>query len=59
MVRGLSCPMACEFLVPGPRIEPVSPALVGRVLTTGLPGNPCRLFNDGQSDWCEVVNLNK
>ena len=37
-VRGLSCPMACGILVPQPGIEPMSPALEGRVLTTGPPG---------------------
>ena len=34
----LSCPVACGILVPGPGIEPVSPALAGRLLTTGQPG---------------------
>ena len=33
-----SCPMACGILVPQPGIEPVSPALEGRFLTTGLTG---------------------
>ena len=32
---GLSCPVACGILVPLPEIEPASPALEGRFLTTG------------------------
>ena len=46
---GLSCPAACGFLiprcgilVPPPRIEPASPALRGRFLTTGAPGKSLR-----------------
>ena len=34
----LSFPKACGILVPCPGIEPVSPALQGRFLTTGPPG---------------------
>ena len=37
--RGLSCSMACDILVPWPRIKSTSPALRGRFLTTGPPGN--------------------
>ena len=33
----LSCPAACGILVPQPEMEPMSPALEGRFLTTG----PC------------------
>ena len=40
----LSCPVACGILVPGPGIEPVSPALEGRFLTTGPPGKSVDLF---------------
>ena len=29
---------ACESLAPGPGIEPATPALEGKVLTTGPPG---------------------
>ena len=29
-VYRLSCPVACETLVPGPGVEPASPALQGR-----------------------------
>ena len=36
----LSCPEACGILIPGPGIEPVSPALQGGFLTTGLSGKP-------------------
>ena len=35
---GLSCPEACGILIPQPGIEPASPALEGRFLTTGPPG---------------------
>ena len=34
----LSCPTVCGILVPWPGIEPTSPALEGRFLTTGPPG---------------------
>ena len=34
----LSCPEACGILVPPASIEPMSPALQGRYLATGLPG---------------------
>ena len=37
-VHGFSCPAASELLVLCPGIEPTSPALEGKVLTTGLPG---------------------
>ena len=36
LAHRLSCPVACE--IPGPGIEPVSPALAGEFLTTGPPG---------------------
>ena len=35
------CPMACGILGPRPGIEPMSPALQGRFLTTGPPGKSC------------------
>ena len=41
--------------LPRPGLEPVSPALAGRFSTTAPPGKPCRLFDDGHSDSCEVV----
>ena len=37
VMHGLSCPMACEILVPWPKIEPMSPALEGKFLSTGPP----------------------
>ena len=37
-VCGPCCPTACGILVPGPGIEPVSPALTGRFLTIGPRG---------------------
>ena len=42
--------------LPGPGLEPVSPALAGGFLTTAPPGKSiCRLSDDGHSDWCEVI----
>ena len=38
MVRRLSCSAVVGFLIPWLGIEPVSPALQGGLLTTGLPG---------------------
>ena len=35
---GLSCPTACGILVPGPGLEPASPALEGGFSSTGPPG---------------------
>ena len=39
-VHRLSCPEASGISVSWPGIEPMSPALVGRFLTTGPPGKP-------------------
>ena len=41
----LSFPMACGILVPQPGIEPVSPALESKFLTTGPPGKSLDLFS--------------
>ena len=38
-VYRLSCPIACGIWVPPTGIEPISPALQGRFLTTAPPGN--------------------
>ena len=38
VVCGLSCPAACGILVPGPGIEPTSPAAESGFFTTGPPG---------------------
>ena len=38
VAQGFSCPLACGILLPRPRIEPMSPALAGGLLTTGPPG---------------------
>ena len=38
VAHGLSCSTACGILVSRPGIEPASPALQGRFLTTGKPG---------------------
>ena len=40
--HGLVAPTACGILVPWPGFEPVSPALVGRFLTTEPPGKSLR-----------------
>ena len=40
--RRLSYPAACGIVVPPPGIEPMSPALEGRFLTTGPPGKSPR-----------------
>ena len=37
MTCRLCCPVACRILVPWPRIEPMTPALQDRFLTTGPP----------------------
>ena len=44
VAHGLSCPVACRILVPGPGIEPMSSALQSGFLTTG-PSVPGMLFN--------------
>ena len=45
VAHGLSCPAPCGILVPRTGMEPESPALEGRILTTGLPGkSPAWLF---------------
>ena len=44
VVCGLSYPVACGISVPGPEIEPESPALEGKSSTTGPPGKTLRLF---------------
>ena len=41
--------------LPRPGLEPMSPALAGRFSTTAPPGKSGRLFNDGHSDWCDVI----
>ena len=42
----LSCSLACGILVPQQRIKPVSPALQGRLLTSGPLGkSPENLLN--------------
>ena len=43
-VSGLSCPAACGILVPRPGMEPASPALEGRFLTTEPPGKSLLYF---------------
>ena len=39
--------MACGVLAPQPETEPTSPALEGKVLTTGLPGSSPRPLSKG------------
>ena len=40
----LSCPSVCGVLVPQPGMEPASPALEGRFLTTGPPGKSPHVY---------------
>ena len=40
VVHGLSRPVACGSLAPQPGIEPASPALKGRYLTSGCQESP-------------------
>ena len=56
MVEELSCSAVCRILVPQPGIEPVSPALQGGSLTTGLPGKSlmCFFFNDSDNGFEKV-----
>ena len=48
---------ACGILVPRPGIEPTLPALeawsANHWTAREVPG--CRFFDDGHSDWCEVI----
>ena len=44
VVCRLSCPTACESLVPWPGIKPASSALEGMFLTTGPPGKSLSYF---------------
>ena len=45
-VSGLSCPVACGVLVPSTGIKHVSPALEGRLLSTGPTREiPADIFN--------------
>ena len=48
MAHGLSCSAACGNL-PGPGIEPVSPALAGRFPPTAPPGKPSKVALNGTS----------
>ena len=41
---------------PGLGVESISSSLQGGLLTMGLPGKPCRLFDDSHSDRCEVMS---
>ena len=57
--------MACGILVPPPSIKPMSPALEGRFLTTGLPGKSvhvdlgaftkCEPNRDTYTNWATLV----
>ena len=54
----LSCSTACEILVPGPGIEPMSPALQGGFVTTGLPGKSLKgdLYQAQLISRCHLVS---
>ena len=45
VAHGLSCLMACGFLVARPMIEPVFPALAGGFLSTMPPGKSLEVLN--------------
>ena len=55
---GLSCSIACELLLPGPGIKPMSPALQGGFLTTGLPGKSLKgdLYQAQLISRCHLVS---
>ena len=46
-----SCAVACGNLVPRPGIEPKSPALLSRFLTTGPPGKSLWVTLGGRLGW--------
>ena len=46
VAQRLSCPAARGILIPQPRIEPMSPALEDRFLTTGPPGKSPKNFEE-------------
>ena len=54
---GFSCPCGMWNL-PGPGIEPMSPALAGGFSTTGPPGGPLGPFNKGSNPGTEPSQLN-
>ena len=56
-VRRLSCPAACETLVPPSRIEPASPVLKGGLLTTGSPGKSQSKILFSGWDWEPLTSL--
>ena len=43
--------------LPGPGLEPVSPALAGGFLTTVPPGKPCKSLNQGHTGYSELRQL--
>ena len=45
-----SCPVACRILVPGPWVEPVSPALAGGFLITEPPAKSPYCLN-----YCNLI----
>ena len=51
-----SCSVACGILVPQPEIEPMSPELQGRFLTTGPPGKSLLLTYFNKSNICVQVS---
>ena len=46
VLRGLSCPEPQGILIPWPGIEPISPALEVKFLTTGPPGKSLKQIFD-------------
>ena len=63
MAHGLSCSVACGNL-PGPGMEPMSPALAGRFLSTVPPGKSLNFFFNNkkyfqEKSHVEAQNLSK
>ena len=44
-------PLLCMWFLPGPGIEPLTPALAGGFLTSGLPGRPSIFLMLGWLSW--------
>ena len=54
-----SCPAAFQFLSPWPGIQPVSPGLAGRFLTTRPLGSPfCNILHSGHCWACQLSDVN-
>ena len=54
---GAQAQLPCSWNLPGPGIEPMSPVLAGRFLTTGLPGKSFDDHFDGLQFLLHVLDL--